>query len=130
MFSLREGDHLGVAGQAPLPRKGRSSVASASIWISSWLQPGEDNFRRWHGWSEGYSGGKHSREPTLEGPLALRNQLSCQWNVLSPLQGAYQQYPLALLPMTGCQSLHQRVSRSFLERKIRVRCCSLGGGNA
>ncbi len=26
-------------------------------------------------------------------PLALRNQLSCQWNVLGPLKGAYQQYP-------------------------------------
>ncbi len=26
-------------------------------------------------------------------PLALRNQLSCQWNVLGPLHGAYQQYP-------------------------------------
>ncbi len=26
-------------------------------------------------------------------PLALRNQLSCQWNVLGPLNGAYQQYP-------------------------------------
>ncbi len=25
--------------------------------------------------------------------LALRNQLSCQWNVLGPLKGAYQQYP-------------------------------------
>ncbi len=26
-------------------------------------------------------------------PLAFRNQLSCQWNVLGPLKGAYQQYP-------------------------------------
>ncbi len=26
-------------------------------------------------------------------PLALHNQLSCQWNVLGPLKGAYQQYP-------------------------------------
>ncbi len=26
-------------------------------------------------------------------PLALRNQLSCQWIVLGPLKGAYQQYP-------------------------------------
>ncbi len=26
-------------------------------------------------------------------PLALRNQLSSQWNVLGPLKGAYQQYP-------------------------------------
>ncbi len=26
-------------------------------------------------------------------PLALRNQLSCKWNVLGPLKGAYQQYP-------------------------------------
>ncbi len=26
-------------------------------------------------------------------PLALCNQLSCQWNVLVPLHGAYQQYP-------------------------------------
>ncbi len=26
-------------------------------------------------------------------PFALRNQLSCQWNVLGPLKGAYQQYP-------------------------------------
>ncbi len=26
-------------------------------------------------------------------PLALRNQMSCQWNVLGPLKGAYQQYP-------------------------------------
>ncbi len=26
-------------------------------------------------------------------PLALHNQLSCQWNVLDPLKGAYQQYP-------------------------------------
>ncbi len=26
-------------------------------------------------------------------PLALRNQLSFQWNVLGPLKGAYQQYP-------------------------------------
>ncbi len=26
-------------------------------------------------------------------PLALRNQLSCQWNVLGPLHGVYQQYP-------------------------------------
>ncbi len=25
-------------------------------------------------------------------PLALRDQLSCQWNVLGPLKGAYQQY--------------------------------------
>ncbi len=25
-------------------------------------------------------------------PLALRNQLSCQWNLLGPLKGAYQQY--------------------------------------
>ncbi len=26
-------------------------------------------------------------------PLALRNQMSCQWNVLGPLKWAYQQYP-------------------------------------
>ncbi len=26
-------------------------------------------------------------------PLVLRNQLSCQWNVLGPLKGVYQQYP-------------------------------------
>ncbi len=26
-------------------------------------------------------------------PLVLRNRLSCQWNLLGPLQGAYQQYP-------------------------------------
>ncbi len=26
-------------------------------------------------------------------PLALRNQLNCQWNVLGPLKGAYHQYP-------------------------------------
>ncbi len=26
-------------------------------------------------------------------PLALRNQLSCQWNVLGPLKGVYQKYP-------------------------------------
>ncbi len=31
---------------------------------------------------------------------------------------------LALLPTTGCRSLHRRVSRSFLEKKIRLCCCS------
>ncbi len=51
--------------------KGRSSVASASIWFSFWLQTDEDYFRWWHGWSEDYSGGKPSREPTLEGPSLL-----------------------------------------------------------
>ncbi len=64
--SLREDDHLGVAGQALL-----TQFASASIWFSSWLQPGEDYFRQWHGWFEGYSGGKPSRVPTLEGPSLL-----------------------------------------------------------
>ncbi len=51
--------------------KGRSSVASALIWFSFWLQTGEDYFRRWHGWPEDYSGGKPFREPTLEGPSLL-----------------------------------------------------------
>ncbi len=43
-------------------------------------------------------------------PLALRNQLSCQWNVLGPLKAAVS---LALLPTTRCRLLHRRVSRSF-----------------
>ncbi len=38
------------------------------------------------------SGGKPSNQGTIA-PLVLRNQLSCQWNVLGPLKGAYQQYP-------------------------------------
>ncbi len=59
-------------------------------------------------------------------PLALHNQLSCQWNELGPLQGAYQQYPLVLLPTTRCRSLHRSVSQSFLERKIWLRCCPPG----
>lgn len=53
--------------------KGRRSVASASIWFSFWLQTDEDYFRWWHGWSEDYSGGKPSREPTLKGPSLLLN---------------------------------------------------------
>ncbi len=56
-------------------------------------------------------------------PLVLRNRLSCQWNLLGPLQGAY----LALLPTTGCWSLHRRLSRSFPGKKIQLRS---GGSNA
>ncbi len=61
-------------------------------------------------------------------PLALRNQLSCQWNVLGPLKGAYQQYPWH-------SSRRPDVDRciggepALLERKIRLLCCS-GGSNA
>ncbi len=36
---------------------------------------------------------------------------------------------LVLLPMTGCRSLHRRVSWSFLGKKIRLRCC-YGSSNA
>ncbi len=42
-------------------------------------------------------------------PLALCNQLSCQRNVLGPLQGAYEWYPSAFLPKIGYRSLHRRV---------------------
>ncbi len=45
-------------------------------------------------------------------PLALRNQLSCQWNVLGPLRSV-PAVSLALLPTTRCRSLHRRVSWSF-----------------
>ncbi len=36
---------------------------------------------------------------------------------------------LVLLPMTGCRSLHRRVSWSFLGKTIRLRCC-YGSSNA
>ncbi len=36
---------------------------------------------------------------------------------------------LVLLPMTGCRSLHRRVSWSFLGKKIRL-CCCYGSSNA
>ncbi len=126
MFSLREDDHLGVAGQAPLLQKWRSSVASALIWLSTWLQPGGDYFRKWHVWSEGYSGGKSlkdHRSPCAPQPVELH--MECAGPSTRSVPAVY----LALLPMAGCRSLHLRVSQSFLERKIWLRCCS-GSSNA
>ncbi len=46
-------------------------------------------------------------------PLALRNQLSCQWNVLGPLKGAYQQYPWHSSRRPDVDRCKSRVSRSF-----------------
>ncbi len=76
--------------------KGRSSVASASIWFSFWLQTDEDYFRWWQRVVWGLQWWQTLQGTNPRGtitPLALQNQLSCQWNVLDPLQGAYQQYP-------------------------------------
>ncbi len=105
--------------------KGRSSVASASIWFLFWLQTDEDYFRWWHGWSEDYSGGKPSREPTLEGPSLLLHSKPVELPVerAGPSTRGVPAVSLVLLPMTGCRSLHRRVSWSFLGKKIRLRCC-------
>ncbi len=51
-------------------------------------------------------------------PLALRNQLSCQWNVAGPSTWSVPAVSLALLPMTKCRSLHWRVSRSFWRGRL------------
>ncbi len=83
--------HLGVAGQAPLPRKRGGALLPSS---QSSSRPG---CRQTRSTSGGRTGGLRitvvaDPQGTIA-PLALRNQLSCQWNVLGPLQGAYQQYP-------------------------------------
>ncbi len=57
-------------------------------------------------------------------PLALRNQMSCQWNVLGPLKGACQQYPWHSSRLTRCRSLHRRVSRSFWRGRFLSRAGS------
>ncbi len=62
-------------------------------------------------------------------PLALRNQLSCQWNVLGPLKGAYQQYPWHYSPDDQMSIAASEGEPELLERKIRLRCRS-GGSNA
>ncbi len=43
-----------------------------------------------------------------------------------PPTGSVPAVSLELLPTTGCRSLHRRVSRCFLERKIMLHCCSSG----
>ncbi len=61
-------------------------------------------------------------------PLALRNQLSCQWNVLGPLHGAYPQYPWLSSRQSDVDCcIGGWAGASGAE--IRLRCCS-GDSNA
>ncbi len=77
--------------QAPLPRqRGRALLPPSQ----SSSHPG---CRQARSTSGGSIGGVRitvvaNHQGTIA-PLALRNQLSCQRNVLGPLHGAYQQYP-------------------------------------
>ncbi len=61
-------------------------------------------------------------------PLALRNQLSCQWNVLGPLK-EHTSSILGTPPDDQMSITASEGEPELLERKIRLRCCS-GGSNA
>ncbi len=58
-------------------------------------------------------------------PLALLNQLSCQWNVLGPLHGAY----LGAPPDNRISIAASEGELELLERKFQL-CCFSGGSNA
>ncbi len=124
MFSLREEDHLGVVGQAPLPpprsgsRPGCSQARNTSGGDMGGLKvivvanpPGNQPSR-------------DHRSSCAPQPVELPMELA------GPSTRSVPAVSLVLLSMTGCRSLLRRVSRSFLERKIQLHCCSPGGSNA
>ncbi len=95
VFVDESSSHCGCSsrscGQAPLPRQMGVALLPPSRSSS---RPGCRQARSTSGGSTG--GLRITVVANPQGditPLALCNQLSCQWNMLGPLHGAYQQYP-------------------------------------
>ncbi len=92
IFSLWEDDHLEVAGQALLPRQRGWALLPLprSGSRSSWRQPRTTSGGGMGGLRVTVVANPPGNQPSRD---HCSSQLSCQWNVLGPLQGTYQQYP-------------------------------------
>ncbi len=101
--------HLDLVPVLAADRRGLLQVVARVVWGLQWWQ-------------------------TLKGP-SLHRSTGAPQPVELPMERAgpstwsVPAVSLALLPTTGCRSLHRRVSRSFWRGRFRLRSCS-GGSNA